>query len=231
MKILGLDTSTLMTTCAVMDENTLLGEYSLSQDMSHSESLVPMIQEVMESLKLKIEDIDLYGVGIGPGSFTGLRIGIATIKAFAHVFDKPVVGVSTLEALVWNLPFNEIIVPMIDARRDRVYTGIYTWEKDNLKTIMAPDVIEINKLLEILNNRYEKIVVNGNGSLLYRDLISNTLNERVQFSTIGNNALRASSICELALQKFKENKIDDYFTLSPEYLKESQAQRELKERE
>lgn len=231
MKILGLDTSTLMTTCAVIDENTLLGEYSLSQDMSHSESLVPMVKEVMDSLKLKVEDIDLFGVSVGPGSFTGLRIGIATIKAFAHIFDKPVVGVSTLEALAWNLPYNQIIVPMIDARRERVYTGIYSWEKDNLITLMEPDVLEINQLLEMLNSKYENIVVNGDGSLLFKELISDRLKDKVQFSTIGQNASRAASICELALKKYKNNLVDDYFTLSPDYLRESQAQRELKERE
>lgn len=231
MRVLGLDTSTLMTTCAVIDDNTVLGEFSLSQDMSHSEKLVPMVKEVMDSLNLKIEDIDLFGVSIGPGSFTGLRIGIATIKAFAHILDKPIVGVSTLEALAYNLPYNEIIVPMIDARRDRVYTGIYTWEKSNLITLMKPDVLEIKELLELLNNKYENIVVNGNGSLLFKDLISNTLKDKVRLSTIGQNACKASSICELALKKYQSGIVDDYYTLSPDYLRESQAQRELKERE
>src|SRR5699024_3340131 len=130
-----LDTSTHMATCAVIDENRILGEYSLNQDMTHSEKLVPMIKEVLDSLDLKVSDIDLYGVSIGPGSFTGLRIGVATIKAFAHLFDKPVVAVSTLEALAFNLPYNETVVPMMDARRDRVYTGIYSWKDKNLNTI------------------------------------------------------------------------------------------------
>ena len=104
MKILALDTSTIMTTCAVLDENQVLGEYSLNGDMAHSEKLVPMVKEVLDSLGLKIEDIDLYGVTKGPGSFTGLRIGVATVKAFAHLFDKPIVGIATLEALAFNLP-------------------------------------------------------------------------------------------------------------------------------
>lgn len=231
MKVLGLDTSTMMATCAVLDENRLLGEYSLNQDMTHSEKLVPMIKEVLDSLNLKVKDIDLYGVALGPGSFTGLRIGVATIKAFAHLFNKPVVGVSTLEALAYNLPYNKVIVPMIDARRDRVYTGIYTWENGIIENIMEPDVLEIEKLLEILDNNYDNLVVNGDGSLIHKDLIKSTLGAKVQFSTIGQNMCKASSIGELALLKYNKGLVDDFYTLAPDYLRESQAQRELKEKE
>lgn len=230
MKVLGLDTSTLMTTCGVIDENILLGESSLNQDMSHSEKLVPMVKEVLDNLKLKVEDIDVFGVSTGPGSFTGLRIGIATIKAFAHIFDKPIVGVSTLEALAFNLPYNDVVVPMIDARRDRVYTGIYKWEGEILITIMEPTVMEIDTLLDLLDKDYKNIVVNGDGSLLFKERILNKLKNKVRFATLGQNMCKASSICELALIKYKKGIVDDYFTLAPDYLRESQAQRELNER-
>ncbi|MEW8972722.1 MAG: tRNA (adenosine(37)-N6)-threonylcarbamoyltransferase complex dimerization subunit type 1 TsaB [Tissierellaceae bacterium] len=226
MKILGLDTSTMMTTCAVIDDNRLIGEYSLNQDMTHSERLVPMIKEVLDNLGLKIEDIDLYGVAIGPGSFTGLRIGVSTIKAFAHLFNKPVVGVSTLEALAYNLPYNDIIVPMIDARRNRVYTGIYSWDDEGFKEVMAPDVLPIEDMLKTLKD-YSKISINGNGGSLYRDIIVDVLKDRVQFAPIGQNMCRAVSIAELAKLKYDAGIIDDYFTLAPDYLRESQAQREL----
>lgn len=230
MKILALDTSTLMATCAIIDGDKILGEYSLNQDMSHSEKLVPMIKTILEGLSLGIKDIDLYGVSIGPGSFTGLRIGVATIKGFAHLFDKPLVGISTLEGLAFNLPYNNIVVPMIDARRDRVYTGIYTWEESKIKTIMEPDVIEVNDLMKILD-KYEKVVVNGEGSLVYKEIIMNSLGEKVQFSTISQNSCRATSIGELALQKYKVGHRDDYYTLIPDYLRKTQAERELNEKE
>lgn len=230
MKVLGLDTSTLMTTCGVIDGERLLGEYSLSQDMSHSEKLVPMVKQVLESLDLKVKDIDVFGVSIGPGSFTGLRIGIATVKAFAHLSNKPIVGVSTLEALAYNLPYNKIIVPMLDARRQRVYTAIYKWEDQIIKTIMAPCVIEIKELLDILNKDFDNLVVNGDGSIVFKDLIKETLKDKVRFSTIGQNMCRASSICELALIKYNNNEVDDFYTLAPDYLLETQAQRELNER-
>lgn len=231
MKILALDTSTMLATCAVLDENRVLGEYSLNQEETHSEKLVPMVKEVLDSLGLKVSDIDLYGVATGPGSFTGLRIGVATIKAFAHLFDKPVVGISTLEALAFNLPYNEVVVPMIDARRDRVYTGIYTWEDGKIKTIMEPDVLDIYDLLEKLDESYEKVLVNGDGSLLHREKIKERLKEKVNLSTIGQNFCRATSIGELALINYNEWQINDYYTLVPEYLRESQAQRELREKE
>lgn len=230
MKILAIDTSTLMATCAVIEDDILIGEFSLNQNMSHSEKLVPMIKEILDNLSLKIDDIDLYGVSTGPGSFTGLRIGLATVKGFAHLFDKPVVGVSTLEGLAFNLPHNEIVVPMIDARRDRVYTGIYSWENGVLKTIMEADVIEIEDLLEILD-KYDKICVNGDGSKLYGERIKSALGNKVLFSTIGQNSCKAASIGELALLKYKEGHRDNYFTLVPEYLRQTQAERELKEKE
>lgn len=230
MKILALDTSTMMASCAVMDENKVLGEYSLNQEATHSEKLVPMIKEILDSLNLKVKDIDVYGVALGPGSFTGLRIGVSTVKTMAHLFDKPVVGVSTLEALAYNLPFNEIVVPMIDARRERVYTGIYTWKNGKLNTLMKPDVLNIRDLLEILKS-YENVVVNGDGVKLHEDLIKDALQHKVQISTMGNGYCRATSIGEIAYIKYKFGETMNYYTLVPEYLRESQAQRDLKEKE
>ena len=109
MKVLAVDTSTMVSTCAVLDDEKILGEYSLNQEVTHSENLVPMIKEMLYNLGLKASDIDLYGVATGPGSFTGLRIGIATVKSLAHVFDKPIVGVSTLEGLASIYHIRELL--------------------------------------------------------------------------------------------------------------------------
>lgn len=228
MKILGIDTSTKIATIAVIDEEKVLGEYTLNQEMSHSENLIPMIKELLNNLYIKIEDIDLYGVAIGPGSFTGLRIGVAAVKSLAHLFNKPIVGVSTLQGMAYNLPHNEIVIPMIDARRDRVYTGVYSWENGILKTIKADDVLEMEVLLDELKD-YDTIVVNGDGSILYKDRLIHNLKD-VKFSTKGQNICKATSICELALLKYNNGELDDFYTLAPEYLRETQAQRELNER-
>lgn len=230
MKVLAIDTSTVIATCAVMEDENMLGEYSLNQNMSHSENLVPMIKEVLDSLKLQVKDIDLYGVAVGPGSFTGLRIGIATVKAFAHVYNKPIVGISTLEALAFNLSFNGLIVPMIDARRNRVYTGIYRWERDRLINIMEPTVMNIDNLLEILPKE-EDIMVNGNAIYMHREYIRDKLGNRVRFAQNIHNNCRALSVAELALRKKHDTGSTNYYNLVPEYIRESQAQRELKKKE
>lgn len=227
MKILGLDTSTMISTCAVMEGNEIIGEYTINQNMSHSEKLVPMIKELLDNLNLRPKDIDLYGVALGPGSFTGLRIGVGTVKTLAHLFDKPIVGISTLEALAYNLPYNKTIVPMIDARRNRVYTGIYTWQGEELKTLKEEEAIEIEKLLEILDD-YEDIVISGDGSQVYKDVIRENLGDRIKVATAGANICRASSICDLAKRNYERGLVDDYYKIAPEYLRPSQAERSLK---
>ncbi len=231
MKTLAIDTSTMMATCAVLEDNKLLGEYSINQEMTHSENLVPMIKEMLDNLNLKISDIDIYGVAIGPGSFTGLRIGMATIKSFAHVFDKPIIGISTLEGLAFNLTFSGVIVPMIDARRNRVYTGIYRWEKGRLKNILKPCIMEMEELLKLLNENYDSIMINGNGIHLHRSRILERLGSKVEIAPVGVCECRASSIAELSFLKRDEKNKDNYYNLTPDYLRESQAQRELKRKE
>lgn len=226
MKVLGVDTSTMVATCAVLNDDALLGEYSLSQDMTHSENLVPMIKAMLDSLNLYIRDIDLYGVSIGPGSFTGLRIGSATMKSFAHVYDKPIIGISTLEGLAFNLAYDGFIVPMIDARRNRVYTAMYKWEKGVLINVLKPDVMEIEALINLLTD-YDKIIVNGNGACMYRHIIKHKLKDKAIFSPISLNGCKASSIAELALLRAQGDNQHNYYNLVPEYMKESQAQREL----
>lgn len=231
MKILAIDTSTMTATCAVLENERVLGEYSLDQDLSHSENLVPIIKEVLDNLNLKIRDIDLFGVAIGPGSFTGLRIGIATMKSFAHVFHKPIVGISTLEGLAFNLTSSGVIVPMLDARRERVYTGIYKWEGERLKTILEPCIKEIDTFLQELKKDYDEIMINGNGATLYKEEILDILEDRVKLAPIGLNGCRASSIAELGLLKYEEGYEDNYYNLVPEYLRETYAQRQLNEKE
>lgn len=226
MKVLAIDTSTVMASCALLDEENLLGEFSLNQNMGHSENLVPMVKTLLDNLNLKVSDIDLYGVALGPGSFTGLRIGIATVKAFAHVYNKPIVGVSTLEGLAFNVRASGVIVPMIDARKNRVYTGIYKWEDGYLNNIEEPTVMEIDELLEHLKENYSNIIVNGNGIYIHREKIKDKLGDRVEFAPFIQNTCRAASIGELALLKREEGKLESYFSLVPEYIRQSQAQRD-----
>ncbi len=225
MKVLAIDTSTMVSSVAVIVDNVLVGEISLEQEMTHSENLVPIIDEVLKNIQIDISEIDLYAVAVGPGSFTGLRIGLSTVKGFAHIFNKPIVGVSTLEGLAYNLMGNGIIVSMIDARRDRVYAGVYSGI-DKLEEIYREEIYPIDELIEILSE-YDDIVVNGNGTLLYEDKLKEELGDKVRMSPIHLRGCRAGTIAELGLLKYNNGIEDDYFTIAPEYLRESQAQREL----
>lgn len=225
MIILGLDTSTMMTTCAVMEDDMLLGEFSLSLDMSHSEALVPMIEELMDNLDLKLGDMDGFAVSTGPGSFTGLRIGLATAKGFAHVTGKPIVGVSSLQVLADNMYGHSVVIPMMDARRDRVFTAIYTMENNQWETLLEPDAIEVENLISMIQDSYEKVMLVGDGATKYRNEFSDRLAGKVEFAPGTLNLSRASSVCRLGMLRLQRGESDDMFTLAPEYLRDSQAQR------
>jgi tRNA threonylcarbamoyladenosine biosynthesis protein TsaB len=225
MKILGLDTSTMMTTCAVMEDETLLGEFSLSLDMSHSEALVPMIGELMDNLGMKIGDMDGFAVSKGPGSFTGLRIGLATAKGFAHVTGKPIVGVSSLEVLADNMYGHEIVVPMMDARRDRVFTAIYTMDNDQWVPVLKPDALPVEDLIQIINRDHERVTLVGDGAVRYRSEFLEGLRGKVLFAPGSLNLSRAASVCRLGMLRLLNGQLDDMFTMAPEYLRDSQAQR------
>lgn len=226
MKVLGIDTSTLMTTCAVMEDERLLGEFSLSLDMSHSEALVPMIQQLMDNLKLKISDMDLFAVAAGPGSFTGLRIGLATAKSFAHVTRKPIVGVSSLETLAMALPYQPIVAAMMDARRDRVFTGVYRMGKYP-EELLSPDAIPVVELIEHLEGLDGNIVLVGDGAVTYADIFKSRLGNKAVFAPGHLNLSSASAVCRLGLKKYDEGNTEDLFVMAPEYLRDSQAQRIL----
>lgn len=231
MKVLAIDTSSIVATCAVMDDEKLIGEYILNHKKTHSQKIMPVIKEILDSCELDTEDIDVYGVAKGPGSFTGLRIGLATIKGLAHATDKPVVGISTLEALAFNIPYSQgIIVPMMDAKRQRVYTGLYKWQDGVLCVIDEPMAIEVEELIKILLDRNEKIIVNGDGSIVYKPIILEKLKSRVLFAPKSANLSRASSVAELTMARAKEGKLESYMKIVPDYLRKSQAQREYDEK-
>ena len=155
---------------------------------------------------------------------------IATIKSFGHAFNKPVIGVPTIDALAYNLAhFDGLIVPIIDARRERVYTGIYKWENDRIKVIKEQDVIQIDELINILEEMNEKIVFNGDAIENYKEKISKRL-ENASFAPSYLCMPKGSSVGYLAYLKAKENLFDDYFSLSPDYLRKSQAEREYDEK-
>lgn len=231
MKILAIDTSSTSATCAIMDDDKLIVEYTLNHKLTHSQKIMPMIKDALDSCGLKPEDIDVFAAAKGPGSFTGLRIGVATVNGLAQAVNKKVVGIPTLDALAFNLPYCEgIIVPIMDARRERVFTGIYKWINGNLHIINEQTVLEVKELIEILKERPERIVFVGDGTLVYKDVLSEALGDKAIFAPKSANMARASSVAELAMAKALEGKTESFFEFVPDYLRESQAQREYNER-
>lgn len=229
MKVLGIDTSTLASTCGIIEDEDFLGEISYKMDMSHSENLIPMIDNLLENLKIDIEDIDLFAVSKGPGSFTGLRIGLATIKSFSHALDKPLVGVSTLEALAYNLMGNKIIIPMIDARRDRVYSGVYSSQNGELVNLREEEIYPIEEIIEIAKT-YDDIVFTGTGTVVYKEFLEEKLKDKFKTGPISSLDCKGSSVAALGLNKYRQGQEDDCFSLSPEYFRKTKAQRDLEKK-
>lgn len=228
MRILAVDTSSTVASAAIVDDNKLVCECVLNNKLTHSQTLMPMIDEVLKKSELKPCDIDVFAVSEGPGSFTGLRIGVTTIKGLAHAVNKPVCGVNTLEALAYNLPFCPyIIAPIMDARREQVYNAFYKWENGALKVIAEPRAISLEDCMKELSEIGEKVVFLGDGVAVFRDKIKDTLKEQALFAPQLACTGRAACVAETAKNKETKN----YGELAPTYLRKSQAEREAEERE
>lgn len=230
MRVLAIDTTSNVATAAVVEDELLLGERILNFKKTHSQKIMPMISELLGELELKAEDIDVFAVANGPGSFTGLRIGVATIKALAHSVNKPVVGVSTLAGMAYNLPYCEhIIVPIMDARRNQVYTASYIWDEDGFKELSPDEAISIEECVASCGELLDTVFV-GDGVSVHRAYIEEQLGERAHFVPASSALQRASSIAMIAMDKAKNGEFMKYSELVPFYLRKSQAEREYDER-
>lgn len=230
MKVLAVDTSTNVASVAVMEDDLLLGEYTINHKKTHSQKIMPMVEQLLSDLELTPQDIDIYAAAVGPGSFTGLRIGVATIKALAHATGKKVVSVGTLEALAYNLPYTEhIIVPIMDARRNNVFTASYIWDED-FKEIGEPEGITIEECVESCGNFLDTIFV-GDGAVVHKDYIIEKLGDKAVFPHGAVLNARASSVAALAMDRVRKGETESYLDMKPYYIKKSQAERELDEKE
>ena len=222
MKILAIDTSTTHSSCAVMDNNNIVGDFSINQSMSHNEILLVMVDEMLKKLNIDIEDIDLFVAVTGPGSFTGIRIGVTVVKALAMALNKPIVAVNTLEALSFGVFSDKKKIPLIDARGERVYYGVY--EGVNNKNIIPPALLTIDELLEEFSTKGEYVFV-GDCVNLYKDRILENKNFEITPACL--NSCISKNACVIGKEKYERGDISDCFNLSPEYVRLSQAQRDL----
>lgn len=229
MRVLAIDTSSIVATTAILEDTYLLGEKVLNNKLTHSQTLMPMVEELLTDLNMKIQDIDIIAVAKGPGSFTGLRIGAATAKGLAYAAQKPLVAVSTLEALANQLPFSKYIVcPIMDAKRSQVYTALYQWE-DGFKEIHSPCAVSIDDLIKEIGE--QQVIFIGDGIPVYKEILLETLGEKAHFSPPSINMQKASAVGLLALQKAVKEEFEDIYAFSPEYFRLSQAEREYAQKQ
>ena len=230
MKILAVDTSANVATAAVTDNGRLICESILNHKKTHSEKIMPMIDELLRDSETDIKDIDLFAVANGPGSFTGLRIGVSTVKALAHAADKPIVGVSTLEGLAYNLfGVDGLISPIMDARRSQVYNAVYRWEKGELKEVIPPRALALSECIAGFEKE-KKVYFLGDGVPVYKNEIIEAMGDRAIFAPMTCFLQRASSLAAIAEIKAERGETDTYQTLMPFYLRKPQAEREYDEK-
>lgn len=227
MRILAVDTSSAVASAALVEDDKLICECSLNNGLTHSQTILPIIDDVFKRSKLTPSDIDIFAAANGPGSFTGLRIGVTTVKGLAHAAGKGVVGVNTLEALAYNLTFCPYIIsPIMDARREQVYNAFYKFENGEIKELVTPRAIALADVLCELKEYNEKVVFLGDGVPVFKEKIKEVLGDAALFAPQTANAQRASAVAEAA----KGKPCINYAELVPVYLRKSQAEREAEER-
>ncbi len=230
MKILGMDSSGLVASIAVVENDILVAEYTVNHKKTHSQTLLPMLDEIVKMTELDLDTVDAIAVAAGPGSFTGLRIGAATVKALGFALDKPVVSVPTCHGLAFNMwGTDKLVCPILDARRNQVYTGIYQFVEEKLDVVLDQDAMGIDELVEKLNELGREVIFVGDGIPVYSDYIKENLNTGYSFAPAVFNRQRASSVATLGLQMYEEGKYESADDHKPIYLRKSQAEREREE--
>lgn len=218
MKILAVDTSSAICSVAILEDDKLIDKNELDDGKTHSENLMPLLDELLKRNSIDIKDIEMIACTVGPGSFTGIRIGVATMKPIAEVLDVKVASVMSLEALARNVENKETIVSLIDAKNNQVYAGIFDKNYNKKEEYIADDINEVIKVLE----KYETITFVGNGAILHKELLTNSL-KNVEF--VENNKQTAENVGKIGYKKYLENDLCTADTIMPVYLRKSQAER------
>ena len=222
MKILGIDTSTPIGSIALIDGDNLVAEHTLNIVQAHSSRLMPAIDSVLKWGNITVEALDGCAVGIGPGSFTGIRIGVATIKSVCYALDKPIVGVSTLEAIAYNLQStNGIICPLLDARRNEIYGTVFhggtEWQRLSEDLCLPIDAFLDRLDTDVPSNGIINFV--GDGLLTYGDAVRERLGQNAHFVDPIFNVPRGATIAHLGTQRLRDGESDSYWTLVPNYVR------------
>lgn len=239
MKILAIDSSGLTASAAVLENGLMIAEYTVTHKKTHSQTLLPMIDTILQTLQMDLQEIDAIAVAKGPGSFTGLRIGSATAKGLGFVLKKPIIAVPTVEALAYNLyGVTALICPLMDARRNQVYTGIYTFCQN--KTEMEFSILSEQKAIaledilreadELAVKRGTSVVFLGDGVPVLKEQIKGQMKAPFSFAPEHCSRQRAAAVGSLGLVYYQKGKFEAAEAHVPEYLRLSQAERERKQK-
>ena len=231
MRILALDSSGLVATVAIVEEEQILAEYTVNYKKTHSQTLLPMLDEIVKMTEFDLQTIDAIAVAGGPGSFTGLRIGSATAKGLGLALDKPLIHIPTVDGLAYNLYGNSgLICPIMDARRNQVYTGVYRFVGEQFEIVEVQMAISLEELMEKLNSYGEKVTFLGDGVPVYKEQLEKGLCTEYSFAPAHKNRQSAAAVGALAMQYLKEGKTETAMEHQPDYLRLSQAERERAEK-
>lgn len=227
MKILAIDTSTMLGGVAIMEDERLIAESRLNIKSTHSERLMTEIEHCLKRAELSISNIDVFAVAIGPGSFTGLRIGLSTVKGFSYAVGKPIVAVPTMEALAWNFPYSEYpVCTLLDARKREVYAAVFKWEKDGFVRLVKETVSNPEDFLNNLSDLsgYDKFIFAGEGADLYEKNIVKHFAEKAVFASPDKMVPLPSNVAMLGFQKALNKDFSEPVNLAPLYIRKSEAE-------
>lgn len=231
MKILAIDSSGMVASIAVIEDEKLIGEFTINYKKTHSQTLLPMLDEVAKMIELDLNTIDAIAVAAGPGSFTGLRIGSATAKGLGLALDKPLISIPTVDGLAYNLAgCSTLVCPLMDARRNQVYTGIYSFAGYQLQTHLAQCAVSIEDIISQVNQYSREVTFLGDGVAVHASYIEEYCSVPYTFAPAHLNQQRASASAVLAVSYYQAGKTESAAGHRPDYLRKPQAERERERR-
>ncbi|HHU90161.1 MAG TPA: tRNA (adenosine(37)-N6)-threonylcarbamoyltransferase complex dimerization subunit type 1 TsaB [Clostridiaceae bacterium] len=226
MVTLAVDTSGLTASCAVVQDGKVIAELSTKHGKTHSQKILPMIKTTLSMVNKEMKEVDLFAASIGPGSFTGLRIGVVTIKGLAYSLKRPVCGVPTLDALAYSMPdFNGVISPMLDARNNQVFTAFYHKMNGKLEKLSSDSGIPIKEWINKAMEFNKNIMILGDAAEIHLAELKEVFGAGIICPQLAMTYPRASATALLAEEAYHNNKVTGAYELEPFYLRKSQAER------
>lgn len=228
MKILAIDSSGLVASLAIVTEDELIAEYTINYKMTHSQTLMPMLDEIVQMTNMDLKEIEAIAISKGPGSFTGLKIGAATAKGLGLVLDIPIIAIPTVDGIAYNLYKTKgIICPIMDARRNQAYTGLYKWINDEFTVLSEQKVAKIEELVKEINELNEEVIFLGDGVEIFKNQLKELVNVPYSYAPSHLSKQRAGAIGALGIEYMKKGETIHADNFAPSYLRKSQAEREL----